>query len=153
MKSADRALFNVVFDQLKRTTRPPVTDIQELQRGARKAACNFIPITGHFYQKKKGGGGFVSGLVESEMPCCEHEMASPGECTTAKIAGCIVFCVPLWLFISDVSPQMRKAAGGGSPGSGKRVWPNPGDPLQTYEHMITRPLIHLFWIKDWSCFF
>lgn len=68
MKSADGALFNVVFDQLKRTTRPPVTDIQELQRGARKAACNFIPITRHFYQEKgRDGGGFISGLVESEI--------------------------------------------------------------------------------------
>lgn len=56
VKSADGALFIVVFDQLKRTMRLPVTDMQELQRGARKAACNFIPIMGHFYQKKKAGG-------------------------------------------------------------------------------------------------
>lgn len=58
-----RALFNVVFDQLKGATRPPVTDIQELQRGDRNAASNFIPITGHFLPETGGGGLFSPSFV------------------------------------------------------------------------------------------
>lgn len=86
------------------------------------------------FTRKKEGVGRASFLVwlRVRLPCCEHKMASPGECTTAKIAGCIVFCVPLRLFISDVSPQMWKAAGGAV-----LVLVNGSDQIQVthYKHM------------------
>lgn len=94
------ALFNVVFDQLKGATRPPVTDRQELQRGDRNAASNFIPITRHFYQKRGGGGRAFFPLFC--LFACWDVMASPVVCTTAKRAGWIVLCIPRWVFTSDV---------------------------------------------------
>lgn len=69
-----------------------------------------------------------------------------------KAAGWTVCCIPPWVFISDAPPQMWRAAGG-SHGSVKWVWWNPGDQSQTCEITTIGPLLYLLWIKVSSCCF